>query len=186
MSYEIHTLTGKTLKLNLSPDSTVRDLQEKIEDTECISQDMQYILTDTRKLRSEQRLCDIGMQELNLLSKVRAGMSVEILDIDGRKLTFEIGSDTTVNQLKKSIEEKNGLPPENQRLIISHGHGHSEIMYDNKKVTDYIWNDLESINIMSLMIRSENQYLEPLEMDEEPRPPRSSLCFTLCPCCSIL
>lgn len=184
MSYEIHTLTGKTLKVNMTPNSTVRDLQEKIENTEGICQDLQYILTDRRKLGSEERLCDIGMQELNLLSKVRAGMSVELSDIDGRKLTFEISPDSTVNQLKRLIEEKNGLPPEYQRLIMSHGEGISGIMYDDKKVADYIWNDGDSVNVMSLMIRGENQDLEPLEIEKEPRPSRNVL-FNICPHCSI-
>ena len=185
MSYEIHTSTGKILRLNMTPDSTVRNLQEKIEDTEGISQDSQYIFAERRILGSEERLCDIGMRELNLLSKVRAGMSVELNDIDGRKLIFEIGMDTTVNQLKRLIEEKNGLPPENQRLVMSHGHGISEIMYDNRKVADYIWNDVERINAMSLLIRSQTQDLEPLEIEEERQPPKS-IFSSICPCCSIL
>ncbi|KAI6657535.1 Polyubiquitin-C [Oopsacas minuta] len=189
MDLEVRTLTGRTIKYKMSPHCRVKDLQNKIEETEGLSPDLQYILTDKKKLSREDKLSEITMQEgdtLNLLSKIKAGLSIEIFDINGKKLTIEIDQDTTVYQLKSLINEKNNIAIESQRLVISHGDGmKEEIMMNKKKVVSYLRNDVMwSQNVISLLHNSDkSQSLEPLLIDEQELP--RSIWSYICICFSI-
>ena len=182
MNIEVRSLTGRTVQYYMSRESRVRELQNEIAEREGLAPDSQYIISDKRRVGSEERLEDIGMQsgyKLHLLSLVTAGMNVKVIDINGRELTIEIQKKkTTVNQLKIEIEDKKGIPVWKQRLVMCDGLTEIE-MKDKDKVTDYMGDSFRDYTI-SLVIKSDRTTLEPLYMDEAPGGSFWSWCHGRC------
>lgn len=71
-------------------------------------------------------------------------MFIKVKNLAGRIAQIEVNSEDTVERLKELIEEKEGIPPEQQRLIFG---GRS--IADEKKLSDY---KIESGNTLHLVL----------------------------------
>lgn len=49
-------------------------------------------------------------------------MRITVVTLAGRELPIEVDNGSTVRQIKEKVEEREGIPPEQQRLVFSGKH----------------------------------------------------------------
>ena len=59
-------------------------------------------------------------------------MFIKIKNLTGRVIDLDVEEDDTVDRVKERVEEKEGIPPSQQRLIFG-----GKAMGDTKKLSDY-------------------------------------------------
>eukprot|EP00053_Salpingoeca_punica_P001589 m.34146 g.34146 ORF g.34146 m.34146 type:complete len:83 (-) comp11107_c0_seq1:207-455(-) len=59
-------------------------------------------------------------------------MLIKVKTLTGKEIEIDIESSDTVRRIKERVEEKQGIPPEQQRLIVN-----GKPMVDEKAVSEY-------------------------------------------------
>jgi ubiquitin C len=140
MQIFIKTLAGKTVPLDVQSSTTIKDLKAQIHDKEGIPPDQQRIifagcqLAENREdlsrgssqvsQRRDVTLSDYNIQKestLHLLVHLdlpAALMRVFVKTLTGRTITLEVTAYDTVENVKAKIQDREGIPPDQQRLIF--------------------------------------------------------------------
>ena len=78
----------------------------------------------------------------SLVSRRRAQIKVKTLT--GKEIEIDIESDDTIARIKERVEEKEGIPPPQQRLIFG-----GKQMADDKKASEY---NIEGGSVLHLVL----------------------------------
>jgi ubiquitin len=72
-------------------------------------------------------------------------MQVFIKTLTGKNITLEVNPEDTIERLKQKIQEREGIPPAEQRLIFS-----GKQLDDNKTIQNY---NIQKDNTIHLVLR---------------------------------
>ena len=118
----IRSLSGKTLSLGVRGEDSVEQLKSLIYEREGIPPDQQKLLSGGRPLRDGKRLRDCGIYSgsiLDLYLGLLGGFQIFIKTLAGKTITLEVCGDDTIENLKAKIQDKEGIPPDLQRLLFA-------------------------------------------------------------------
>ena len=109
---QVKTLTGKSLEMECSQDTTIESLKVLIQNKEGIPPDQQRLIFDSKQLENERSLSDYGIKDndiIHLVLRLRGGGSSLIVEVEGLekiegKLNFE--PNKKIIDLKKEICNK--------------------------------------------------------------------------------
>ncbi|XP_051119348.1 ubiquitin-NEDD8-like protein RUB2 [Andrographis paniculata] len=147
MQIFIKKLNGTTTALDVECSDTAETVKAMIEEIESSCMEEQKLIFAGKMLEDERPLADYNIKKastLHLTMGLRGGTMIKVKTLTGKEIEIDIEPTDTIDRIKERVEEKEGIPPVQQRLIYA-----GKQLADDKTAKDY---NIEGGSVLHLVL----------------------------------